>query len=79
MSSNTIMLKSYGKNVADYKIREFNQIFSYIADPISDIRSIKRDTLHEYIRKNNIYHELSMRYDLGYPAFWSVCTLYKKN
>ena len=51
MSSNTIMLKSYGKNVADCKILEFNQIFSYIADPISDIRSIKRDTLHEYIRK----------------------------
>ena len=37
MSSNTMMLKSYGKNVADCKIREFNQIFSYIANPISDI------------------------------------------
>ena len=34
MSSKTIMLKSYGKNVADCKILEFNQIFSYIADPI---------------------------------------------
>ena len=71
MSSNTIMLKSYSKNDADCKILEFNQIFSYIADLINDYMSISE--------KNNLYHELSMRCDLGYPAFWSVCTLYKKN
>ena len=34
MSRNTIMLESYGKNVVDCKILEFNQIFSYIADSI---------------------------------------------
>lgn len=73
------MLKSACKNPSDSKILEFNQIFSCITEPINEDLILSKVYRLYYISKKYTYQELSIRCDLGYPAFWSVCTLYKKN
>ena len=55
--------------------------YSYVlSNPYTEICYYQNPLYYiDISNKIYIYQELSMKCDLGYPAFWSVCILYKKN